>query len=189
MVLRSFILVTVLATLAVAGPLLGGCGGAPQNEQNTILSVCEVMRSLDKFEGKLVLVRGIWKAGMEFNVLQAFDCHIDQKDNDFGLMNELWLEPPSAAVPQSAGLSVDRQAMKILSDRARELRPSPGETVVVTFKGRIDSTQPQFYRKRGFRRSIGYGHLGGWRAQLIYVSGCDPTVVKIGGSGTPPAPR
>lgn len=49
MVLRSFILVTVLATLAVAGPLLGGCGGAPQNEQNTILSVCEVMRSLDKF--------------------------------------------------------------------------------------------------------------------------------------------
>ena len=146
-------------------------------------SVCGVLRHPERYDGRIVQIRG--------NVSMGFESFILTDYADPSCSGTIWLEYADEIGAAPNG----RAALKVL--RNAELRhfehvtgvegsratscsnghESKGHDVVATLIGRVDHETRQCGKSGGKRGSLcGYGHMGQWKTQLEIQSVFDIVV-------------
>ena len=113
---------------------------APQDR----IAVCDLLRNSDKFNGKVVTVRGTWRYGYEWSQLYCLDC-LDK--------GRVWLESSD---------EMDDASAKLLKHI-----PKGSRIVNLTVQGI-------------FMTGSSYGHMNGYRHQLLMRKVSDLVVLQKG---------
>ncbi len=132
------------------------------------LEVCQVLRNLQEYRGKVISVRGQWNG----RNLEG-DCKV--------FTNRIILNFPSRS---SRSANKDwRWDENAITEATKnyEVLNSAGHNVVATFVGRLDALPPEFTGR-------GFGHLGGDPAELLLI-GIKDVVSETGKPVRPPIKR
>ncbi len=138
-------------------------------------SVCEVLRNIDLYRGKLIRVRGIYFDGIRDQCPPAI--------REWG--GAVW--PSALNIADSDLASSLKMPVDFSTDRTsweapeafwmKEARKKVREEIWVTFEGTLQTADP------GSRKLGGFGHLGGFPAQLV-VKSVDLSSIAIVASPT-----
>lgn len=143
--------------------------------QDTVLSVCEILDNLQKYDGRVVAVRGEIVLGPEQSFLQPFGCSVT---TEFAKQNTqaIWATPPgnwfpTRKVPYVANTKSQEAFRKFWDDIERQ---GKGGSILVTITGMIDAART--LRPAEFKL-IRYGQFGKFPAMIIVKDLIDPEFV------------
>ena len=147
----------------------GSSQTAPARQQSP-LTVCDVLQSLDKYRGRIVEVRGEYDGGE----LRA-SCP-PLKTEGYIWISAIQLELPQNSIVKEENptqWTYDLSANQAAVDRglAMQRAGGAGTVVMATVAGRLDAREPLMVVTAPGREPtpIGYGHLGIYPARLILV--------------------
>jgi hypothetical protein len=138
------------------------------------LSVCQV---LDRTEGEvgIVAVRGELVVGPEQSFIRPYKCLQVSSTKYHNLDDAIWVAKPGSFWAENTVLEVDQPSIALLESAVKKHGMDETRVLLVTIVGKFES-RPQ--RLIAQNRFIGYGHLGGFRAQLVYQSVRDIVIVQ-----------
>lgn len=135
------------------------------------VTVCEVLKGLNSYNGKMVAVRGEWVVGEEHNFLRAGDCSQKLITSGYVWPNAIHLVyPPSPQAQTPVGFRLDERAMRRVNRAIEKQAKEHGAgSVWITFVGKLETPESLQVADYGGGRLVpnGLGHLGGFPAQLI----------------------
>lgn len=143
--------------------------------QDSVLSVCEILDNLQKYDGKVVAVRGDSVVGPEQSFLQPFGCTVT---TEFARRNTqaVWAAPPGSwdptrKVPYEAN-ATSQERLRTFRDGIK--RQGKSGVILVTMIGMIDAART--LRPAEFNL-IRYGQFGKFPAMIIVKDLIDPEFV------------
>ena len=163
---------TLFISTAVWLLLLTAARGLSYGQRPTIHSLCEVLKSPEKFAGRVFEVRGRYIASREIVGLYAIDCKPTIPVDGYE-------RPAAAAVgirgaDEIDGIKVDRHSLQKLGDAVsqnRKLAYSPGLKVVLKVRLNTPDEAQSYVMKDGHKEQPRFGHLGvfAFRIDIIAV--------------------
>lgn len=165
---------------AVVVFLLSSQSPATTIQDGAPLSLCAAMANPEKFDGKVIVIRAEYMSGDESTWLMDVKCVSALKlgDQEWPQKLHIWALEVSGMSKYPVDFEPDRTGLARLSQVQRGLVAS-GARVMATIEGQF-----QFYplargRFRGKERTLGFGHLNGFPAQLVVKRVVDISVVAL----------
>lgn len=157
---------SVLSALIIAAVVVAGWLGYPREPSSRtssrVFSVCEVLWNIDKLEGKVIRVRGVYFGAIRDQCPTAirewggavWPAALNIADSDL-----------AASLKRPVEFETDRNSWAALETFwMKEARKNAREEIWATFEGAVQSADPES------RRLGGFGHLGAFPAQLVVKS-------------------
>jgi len=139
----------------------------------TPLTVCEILKDLKSYNGKTVAVIGRLVSTEEGRWLGQDACSAQLKTGDFVWSNFVWLEYDalaSSALEKGMALNLEVTSEKLNAiKRTTKIRGEYDSWAVVY--GRLETHEPLetvLARDGKTVYGVGFGHLGGAPAQVVY---------------------
>lgn len=143
-----------------------------------VYTVCELLATPEKFNGKVIRVRGIVDGGMEGSWLRSDDCPERFYAAGYSLPKSIAL-----AYHSEAGVAAARNEEHIQHVEElirRRIRNRSSDVVTLTYKG-IFETRKEWVvltYPSGEKRLWGLGHDNAFPAQLVVTDISDPVVQR-----------
>lgn len=174
----------------------------PVNEQASAIAakqepidttVCAVLADPGAFNNKLVRIRAYYWGNMENSTLNDDRCHGSlwlvaanvSSGNMFGSEDAEGkrILPIPVSLIQDSKFEQFEKLVRLNPTEAAPLIGAPVQHVTATFVGRIDAVPPQvheFFKNQPplKRPMLGFGHLGGYEAELMLQSVADDASVE-----------
>jgi hypothetical protein len=134
------------------------------------LTVCEVLRDLSSYSGKIIAVRGRWVASDEGRWLSGERCPARLTTEGFVWPDLIYLEESGAVFERNLAAFLEGGAGASAEKVALEMADQTSRAVCVTVIGRLmtRSKLEVVPGGDGKLRGYGFGHLNAAPAQLLY---------------------
>jgi len=151
--------------LALCTPLLfqGTLLGEQQTKTREVTSatpICDLLRHLDTFNGKRIVVRGVYRFSMELGGLYSEGCQkplmLDGRERAQALSTEFVGRSPEEHMEHE-------DFAKVVNEIAKSCRR---EAIHVTFVGVLVTRNPELHRLGSRKGERMFGHLGTYPAEL-----------------------
>lgn len=159
--------VVVYGLVAALGPLTANC---------QVLTVCEVLRSLDRYKGKIISVRGR-EGGGEGLYLFATDCEYGLTTKGFRWSNTLYLtyfsDSAGSRTYYPGAVESGKKMRMLLSKLGRKSE----DQLIATVTGRLESSEKiddQVVWRDNHVLAFGFGPDFDSPAQLVIYKESDP---------------
>lgn len=143
--------------------------GKPLFADDRVYSVCSVLRKLRKVHNQVVRVRGTVESGLETYCLRD-SCSSRLRTGSYTWPSAIWLAGQALA-ESPIEFQPDTKSIQRLHDLLHERNHDFSAQVAATIEGKLEA-RPLRTGVGGNGQAIGmgYGHLGGFPAQLIIKS-------------------
>lgn len=141
--------------------VLGMAAQEPLSAPDTPISVCEALRKLRDLNGKVVSIRAQVVATDELYYLIGTACEKPLVTDGY-----TWKNPAGIALlPDKLPAQVKPEDLVVLNPE----QPTDSDVIIATFTGRFESRERYevVALANGVRIPYGYGHMGGFPAQLV----------------------
>lgn len=156
-VLRPLI-ATTCAVLLVS-PCGDAVAAAPRNSAE-VVPICDLLRRLDAFDGKIVAVRGAYRFSPELAGLYSEGCQNALVLDGFERTQALETEFTGASAEQRAAFAHFTEAVD------RIAKAGGRQAIHVTFVGKVVTRNPGLHRVGQRKGERMFGHLGIYPARL-----------------------
>jgi hypothetical protein len=148
-----------------AAPLCGNSLFA----DDRVYSVCSLLHKLKRFHNQMVRIRGTVQSGLEtFCLRDSCDFRLKTVANTWP--SAIWLAGPAMA-ESAIDFQSDMKSIQRLHDLLHEKTRDFSAEVVATIEGKLEAHPLRTgIGGNGQAIGMGYGHLGGFPAQLIIKS-------------------
>ena len=152
----------MLSLLLLLNTLLG--------DRPRVVTVCELMKDLKSFNGKILAVRGELSTGPEEFTVRDDKCGYRLVTEGHSWPCALWLTPPGGLAETPVNFRVDETAFRQFWATVNEARAKrKSARVVATFVGKLE-TRTRFYGGPGANSpwiGNGFGHLNAYPGQVV----------------------
>lgn len=160
----------------------GSASASPADQKPTrTIHVCDLLKHLKRYKGKVVTVRGVFNASAEISALHGSDaqCRYPFSYGGADWPTAVSLQTPGAA--RKAGFAVpfeaDSQSLERFSQLMKSLHPGPGAPDFWTRQVEVDMTVTGMVRvmdryvsakqPNGTRKGSGFGSFNAFVAEII----------------------
>ena len=141
----------------------------PLLSDDHVYSVCSVLKNLKKLDHRLVRIHGTVHSGLEDYSLRD-SCDFRLKTGAFTWPPAIWLTGPAMA-ESPIDFQPDMKSIQRLSDLLKAKTRDFSAEVAATVEGRLEAHPLRTgVGGNGQVIGMGYGHLGGFPAQLVIKS-------------------
>ena len=134
-----------------------------------VYSVWSVLHRLQRFHHQMVRIRGTVQSALETYCLRDF-CGSRLRTRSYTWPSAIWLAGPALA-ESTIDFQPDMESIQRLSDVLHEKARDFSAEVVATIEGRLEAHALRTgIGGNGQVIGMGYGHLGGFPAQIIIKS-------------------
>jgi len=149
------------------GPLRAQTAAPAKAESLKVVPICDLLRRLDKFAGKRVAVRGVYRFSMEVEGLYSEGCPKPLILDGAARAQALWTVFAVTSSEQTAHFMEATNGVKKGGER---------QAIHVTFIGALITRNPNLHRLGQRKGERMFGHLGVFPAQLNVDSIEDITI-------------
>jgi hypothetical protein len=166
--------------------LLSGVVLASAAQSGHLTSLCELFQNHEKYNGKMVTIRGALNASIHGTVLVNRQCSRESRYKPFQRGAAINLETPGGEVEPNvpiANFEIDQKSERLFLELAGK-KLAKGDSIIVTLTctGLIRSAKN--FRLEGASgreyKGNGFGHMGRYPAELVIKSIKDAEIKNLG---------
>jgi len=165
--------------------LLSGVVLSSASQGRPLASLCEVFQNHEKYNGKIVTIRGALNASMHGTVLVNRNCSREARYEKFERGAAFNLDTPGGEIETDVpnpDFDLDEESERLLFELARKkLEKGDSILITITCTGLIRSTEHFRLEKTsgGGYKGNGFGHMGIYPAELVIKSIKDAEIKNL----------